>query len=160
MLNPMNPNLCLAALALCAAPALALAPVQQAPVQQAPVQAPAQAPAPLPASVSVTPQWERDISAAALAFTGQPCAGEYTVDRTEGHFSAEQFAQAADGAQAFTQEFQAFLPGAEVRFDTDRDRLTRFALLDTFLPLFSQQERREDGVYTLGCSLAPAPAQP
>ncbi|WP_189641762.1 hypothetical protein [Deinococcus piscis] len=130
----MNSRTCLAALALCAASASARAS--------------------LPAGVTVTPQWERDISAAALAFTSQPCVGEYTVDRAAGRFSAAQFAQAAASAKAFTQDFQAFLPGAEVRFHTDNDRLTRFALLKTALPLFSQQERRADGVYTLGCSLA------
>lgn len=132
----MNPKTCLAVLALGAAPAYAQSS--------------------LPVAVPVTPQWQEEISAAAVQFTGQPCVGEYTVDRTAGHFSAAQFAQAAASAKQFTQDFQAFLPGAEVRFDSDNDRLTRFALLKTALPLFSQQERRSDGVYTLNCSLAPA----
>ncbi|MDO4263966.1 MAG: hypothetical protein Q4C67_07200 [Deinococcus sp.] len=146
----MNPKICLAALALCVTPAYAQV---SAPAPQSAVPG---AQAALPQSVPLTPQWQQEISAA-LKFTGQPCAGEYTVDRAPGRFSAAQFAQAAASAQAFTQDFQAFLPGAQVRFDTDRDRLTRFALLDTALPLFSQQERRADGVYTLNCSLAPAP---
>ncbi|WP_261664552.1 hypothetical protein [Deinococcus sp. Marseille-Q6407] len=137
----MTPKICLvAALALCAA-------------------APASAQA-LPESLPLPPQWEKEISAAALKFSGQPCAGEYSVDRAAGRFSSAQFAEAAASAKAFTQDLQAFLPGARVRFETDSDHLTRFALLDTVLPLFSQQERRADGVYTLNCSLAPASRRP
>lgn len=93
------------------------------------------------------------MSAAALQFTGQPCVGEYTVERTAGRFTAAQFAAAAAETKAFTEDFQTFLPDAEVRFETDQSRLTRFALVNTALPLFSQQERRWDGVYTLNCTL-------
>ena len=137
----MNLKTPLAALLLCAAPAYAQADPTE--------------------SVKLTPALERDISAAALAFTGQPCVGEYTADRVPGRFTAEQFAEAAAGAKTFTEDFRAFLPQTRVLFDTDNDHLTRFALLGTALPLFSQQERRSDGVYTLGCTVtAPAKVSP
>lgn len=144
----MNPKICLVALSLCSVSAYAQSATQ---------------PSSLPQTLTVTPQWEKEISAAALKFTGQPCIGEYTAEKVAGSFSAAQFAEAAAGAKAFTEDFRAFLPQTRVLFDTDSDKLTRFALLDTALPLFSQQERRSDGVYTLGCTVgaaAVAPATP